>query len=119
MIRPLMYGRVTVALTHDRVLVTAGALEDLCNRTSVLLADILQALEYNSDQAIDWAAGSTPAYITEDGAGNLSGKGYTRQAVANAIGSLDWVRKLLTNVSMTGGQGDHLGNINQLGRPLG
>ena len=108
-----------MALIFDRVLTTADALADLCNRTATLLADVNQVLEYNSDQAIDWAAGSTPAYITEDAAGNISGRGFSRQEVANAIGSLDWIRKLLLNQSMTGSQGDHLGNVNKLGRPLG
>lgn len=108
-----------MALQFDRVLATADALADLCDRSATLLADIQQVLEYNSDQAIDWGAGSTPAYIDEAANGNLVGRGFSRQEVANAIGSLDWIRKLLTNQTMTGSQGDHLGNLNHLGRPLG
>lgn len=108
-----------MALVNARVTLTAEALEDVANQMASLLATINQALEYNSDQAIAWDAGSTPAYITEDAAGNLTGKQYSRQDVSNAIGSLDWVRKLLTNQVMTGSQGDHLGNLNKLCRPLG
>lgn len=56
-----------------------------------------------------------PAYITEDAEGNLSGFNFSRAALSNVIGSLDWDRKLMENESMAGSQGDHLGNINQLG----
>lgn len=108
-----------MALQHDRVIEVADAIATVSNELSRLLARLNQVLEHNSDQAIDWGAGSTPAYITEEANGNLSGRTFSRQAVSNAIGSLDWVRKLLTNQSMTGSQGDHLGNLNQLARPLG
>lgn len=108
-----------MALQFDRVRETAEAIAGLSNTASKLLADVNRVLEYNSDQAIDWGAAAKPAYIDEEINGNLSGKTYSRQAVANAIGSLDWIRKLLTNQSMTGSQGDHLGNLNQLGSPLG
>lgn len=107
-----------MALQYTRVAETADALAALCVRTAKLLADLHRALEYNSDQAIDWGGGSTPPYIVEEANGNLKDRAYTRQAVSNAIGSLDWVRKLLTNQVMTGSQGDHLGNINQLVGPL-
>ncbi len=106
-----------MALTHARVTAEANALVDLANRMATLLADVHQVLEHNSDQAIDWGATVTPAYITEDGDGNISGFTFTRQAVANAIGSLDQFRKLLTNQAAT--TGDHLGNLSQLSRPLG
>lgn len=108
-----------MALNAARTLETANAVETLCRNVAAILADIDDVLEYNSDQAIDWAAGSTPAYIPEDAAGNIEGKNYSRQAVSNAIGSLDWVRKLLTNQSMTSSQGDHLGNLNILSSPRG
>jgi hypothetical protein len=108
-----------MALTYLRVVEEANALAALCNEVASLEARINQVLEHNSDLAIDWTAGSTPSYITEDGAGNLSGLPYTRQQVGTAISSLDWIRKLLTNQSMTGSQGDHLGIINLLSRPLG
>lgn len=106
-----------MALQHDRVVATADRFAALSDRMSTLLADVQKALEYNSDQAIDWAAAQTPAYINEEANGNLSGRLFSRQAVANAIGSFDWFRKLLTNQLMTGSQGDHLGNLNQLGNP--
>lgn len=108
-----------MALQHDRVLEVADAITTISNETTKLLARINQVLEHNSDQAIDWAAGSTPAYISEEANGNLSGRTFSRQEVSNAVGSLDWIRKLLMNQSMTGSQGDHLGNLNHLSRPLG
>lgn len=112
-----------MALQFDRVLTEADALADLCNRAATLYADIQQVLTHNSNLAIDWSAGSTPAYITEVasgvGAGNIQGRAFTRQDVSNAIGSLDWIRKLLANQVMTGSQGDHLGNLNKLALPLG
>ncbi len=112
-----------MALTFAKVTVEANALVDLSNRMATLLADVTQVLTHNSNQAIDWGAGNgspgngTPAYITEDAAFNISGFTFTRQAVANAIGSLTQFQRLLTNLSAS--QGDHLGNLNQLARPLG
>ena len=108
-----------MALVYARVKEEAEAMASLANELSSLLTRLDQVLEHNSDLAIDWAAGATPSYITEDGAGNLSGMTFTRQQVSNVIGSFDWVRKLLTNQVMTGSQGDHIGNINLLSRPLG
>jgi hypothetical protein len=57
-----------------------------------------------------------PEYFDQESNGNLGGKVFSRQDIANAIGSLDWIRKLLTNQVMTGSQGDHLGNLNKLAR---
>jgi hypothetical protein len=107
-----------MALQYDRVAQVADAFVAVSNRMVALLTDINQLLEHNSDQAIDWGASETPAYINEEANGNLSGRMFSRQQVSNAIGSLDWVRKLLTNQAMTGSQGDHLGNLNQLAGPL-
>jgi hypothetical protein len=59
-----------------------------------------------------------PEYFDQEPNGNLGGKVFSRQDIANAIGSLDWVRKLLTNQVMTGSQGDHLGNLNKLSRAV-
>lgn len=106
-----------MALTSIRVTEVATEVAEVARETRNLLARIHQLLEYNSDQAIDWAAGSKPAYINEDQAGNLDGFAFARGNVANAIGSLDWVRKLLTNQTMTGSQGDHLGNLNVIAKP--
>ena len=106
-------------LNNSRSSATADAVADVANQVATIHSLIQQLLEFNSDQAIDWGAGSTPSYITEDEDGNLTGKQFSRQDVSNVIGSLDWIRKLLTNQSMIGSQGDHLGNINKLVRPLG
>lgn len=58
-----------------------------------------------------------PEYIDQETNGNLSQQKYSRQAVSNAIGSLDQFRKLMTNLVPS--QGDHLGNLNLIGKPLG
>lgn len=187
-----------MALSETRVRDTADACALLSNRMATLLADVEKFLDYNSDQAIDWAhantktftvdantdtctanahgfangqkvrvsssgdmpepivAGTdywlvavatntfqlattkggsainltsegsgtltlhpTPDYFFQDEVGNLSGRTFSRQSVSNAIGSLDWFRKLMTNTDMSGSQGDHLGNVNQLAKPLG
>lgn len=55
---------------------------------------------------------SIPEYITLDPNGNLNNRAYTPGEVSNAIGSLDQIRKLLTNQTPT--VGDHLGNLNKL-----
>lgn len=85
----------------------------VAERVTDLLAEVNDILEFNSDKSIDWAAGQTPAYIPEDAAGNIDGLTFSRTQVANAIGSLDQFRRLLTNLSVT--QGDHLGNLNLVG----
>jgi len=56
-----------------------------------------------------------PDYITEDANGNLSGRTFTKAAVSNVVGSFDQFDRMMTNLSVT--QGDHLGNLNQLGSP--
>jgi hypothetical protein len=56
-----------------------------------------------------------PAYFTLETNGNLSGRNWSPAQVSNAVGSLDQIRKLLTNQAVT--VGDHLGNLNQLARP--
>jgi hypothetical protein len=95
----------------------AAALENICSQLSTLTATVEQFVKHNTHLAIDWGAGSTPAYINEEANGNLLGKGFTRQQVANAIGSLTQLRNLMNNQAVT--EGDHLGNLNQLARPLG
>lgn len=113
-----------MALEYSKVQSEATAIEDVCNQTVSLLATYGQLLEHNSDLAIDWAAGAKPAYINEQANGNLEGKTYSRQQVANAIGTLTLIRKILLNQDVTGlmtlaSPGDHLGNLNLLTRPLG
>ena len=108
-----------MALQFSTVLAEANAFEEVINQAVVLESLINQLLEHNSDLAIDWTAGSTPAYISEEANGNILGKNYTRQQVGTAVSSLDWIRKLLTNQSMTGSQGDHIGVLNVIAKPLG
>lgn len=57
-----------------------------------------------------------PDYITEEANGNISSRSYDRVQISNAIGSLTQVRNCLLNQVVT--QGDHLGNLNQVGNPL-
>lgn len=105
-----------MALTRVSVDRMADAVGLVCEEATYLLTRINWVLEHNSDFSIDWAAAETPAYIEEDAAGNLVDRAFSRQNVANAIGSLDQIRKLLTNQAVT--QGDHLGNVNLVSRPL-
>lgn len=107
-----------MALNYNRVQQEAQAIQSLAADVRVLLRRIDDTLRHNSAMAIDWGNASKPAYIDEDASVNLSGYSFTRQEVSNAIGSLDWVRKLLTNQSMTGSQGDHLGNLLKITDPL-
>lgn len=103
-----------MALTHQRVLEVARSGKSLADKSKALLWQIEEFLNVNSAAAIDWVAGSKPAYINEDSNGNFDGLAFTRAAMANAIGSLDNMRKLLRNQDLSGAQGDHLGNLDQL-----
>ena len=105
-----------MALSHQRVVETAKAAEQVCSEATALLTKIKYFLALNSDIAIDWGAGSTPSYITEDVNGNISGVLFSRAQVSNAVFSLDQLRAVLENEQVT--QGDHLGNINQLSSPM-
>jgi hypothetical protein len=91
-------------------------LAHISSELAEVLAKINVILEYNSDMAIEWSAAELPAYITEDENGNISGCTYSRTDVSNVVFSLDQVRKLMTNQAVT--QGDHLGNINKLSKPM-
>lgn len=104
-----------MALQYSLVQQEADAIKAVCDDVVRVFARVNTMLEHNSDLAIDWGAGATPAYITEEANGNLSGRTFTRQQVANAIGSLDQIRRLLTNLAAS--QGDHLGNFNLLANP--
>lgn len=107
-----------MALTYDRVKLEVDAFLEMCDRTNHFLNDIQRLLQHNSHQAIDWNAVTKPTYIEQDVNGNLSGYQFTRQNIGNAIGSLDAIVKLLTNQSLAGLQGDHIGNINQIAPAL-
>lgn len=103
-----------MALTHQRALEIAKFGKALADDTKSLLWQIEEFLQANSAAAVDWAAATKPAYINEDSNGNLDGLAFTRAHMANAIGSLDNLRKLLRNADLSGAQGDHLGNLCQL-----
>jgi len=94
----------------------AQAIAQVCNEIAAVLAKVDVILEHNSDQSIDWGAQSLPAYITEDGDGNIAGLLFDRASVANAIGSMLQFRNLMTDQAIT--QGDHLGNINKLANAM-
>ena len=105
-----------MALSADVSKLEAVAIQRVCNEVAEMLAKIDVVLEHNSDLSIDWAAETLPDYITEDASGNITNLNFDRASVANAIGSLDQIRKLLTNQATS--QGDHLGNINKLAAPM-
>lgn len=99
-------------LTFERAKQVAQACESIATRLKSVLKDVEQLLDTNSNLSIDWGNAQLPAYLVEDGNGNLSGLTYTRQEVSNLIGSFDQVRKLMRDQAPT--QGDHLGNLNKL-----
>ncbi|UCD57167.1 MAG: hypothetical protein JSV16_15360 [Candidatus Hydrogenedentota bacterium] len=101
-----------MALTHTRVLEVADFCKAVCDEAKELHYRLKEFLDTNSDLAIDWSGDPKPSYINEDASGNLDGRLFTRDHVANAVNSLDNLRKTLDNESVT--QGDHLGNVNQL-----
>lgn len=105
-----------MATTASRIKLTSQEVRNLCARMVDLQADIAALLSYNSSQSIDWGnlANGTPPV---DANGNIEGEDYSKGEVSNAIGSLDWVNKLLTNQSMTGSQANHLGNLHKLASP--
>jgi hypothetical protein len=83
----------------------------------VRAATELQAMmARNSDVAIDWSNGDLwfeGTAIDLDASGNINGLAFTPAQLSNAIGTLDWVVKFLTNQDLTGiPQADHLGNLN-------
>lgn len=106
---------LTIAIAQHEALAVRRAAEKLLEAYATI-ADVLQ---HNSNMAIDWAAGEEPAYLPADtdGSGNLTGCDFSRQQIANAIGSLDQLRRLLENQSIS--QGDHRGNLNLIARPNG
>jgi hypothetical protein len=105
-----------MALTTQKTKVEANSIEVICTEMTSLLARIEHILEHNSDLSIDWGGDPKPDYIAEDADGNIDGLLYSRAEVSNAIFSLEQVQKTLTNQAIT--QGDHLGNLNKLARPV-
>lgn len=101
-----------MALTHTRASEVATAVKGACDDLKAALKRAAEVLDTNSDLSVDWAGDPKPSYLNEDADGNLDGFKFTRAQVANAIGSLNQFRNLLTNQVAT--QGDHLGNLNLL-----
>lgn len=99
-----------MALTYERCMEVATQAKRISENLKQAFLDATELLETNSDLAIDWAGDPKPAYLNEDASGNLDGFRFTRQNLANLIGSIDNFKKLLTNQAAS--QGDHLGNIN-------
>jgi len=97
----------------------AEAIMGVCNEAVSILTRIKQVIEHNSDLSFDWANGdltSGGTAMSVDAAGNLTDLLFAPADVSNAIGSLDNIRKAFENEAVT--QGDHLGNLNKLARPL-
>lgn len=105
-----------MAINREDIEGMADAIREVCEETSKLYARINWVLEHNSDMSIDWGAAEKPAYFDEAVNGDLDSRPFSRLEVSNAIFSLENVRKTLTNQAIT--QGDHLGNINKIARPL-
>lgn len=106
-----------MALTFAAVLVEADAMADHANDLALWLSQARQIKRHNSDMGIDWTAGSTPSYITEDAAGNISGRTVTRGQIGNYQNLLDQIIKLIDNQVPT--QADYVPVINLLAKPLG
>jgi hypothetical protein len=101
-----------MALSFSRVAEVATHVKTVSDEAKALYARLVELLETNSDLSIDWAAGTLPDYIVEDGDGNIDGFKFSRAEVANVIGSLDNLRKAFANEAVS--QGDHLGNLNKV-----
>jgi hypothetical protein len=100
-----------MAMTHAKATVEAEAVQQVCERFLNVYDTLIGILDHNSALSIDWGNATKPAALIEDAAGNLEGLQFTRQQVANAIGTLAAIQTLM-------GQG-HLGNLNLLARPSG
>ena len=96
-----------MALTHTRAKEVAEHAAAVSNETKVLLYRITEFLTMNSNQAIDWAAETKPAFLNEDVVGNLDGLHFTRQQLSNAIGSIDTLKTAMDTA---------IGNLNQLAK---
>ena len=106
-----------MALVREAVDKEADAIKKMCEDARELLMKIKDLLSHNSDLSIDWAAVSLPDYIEEDADGNLVDRTFARADVANAIGSLDNIRKAFEGEEVA--RGDHLGNLNKIAAPSG
>lgn len=102
-----------MAQTHaGTVLPLALEAKAIADQWKALHFRVVKFIETNSDASIDWANGTKPAVINEDGNGNMDGVNFTRAQMSNFINSADQLRKVAANLEVS--QGDHLGNINHL-----
>ena len=106
-----------MAIDREMAEKEANAVRMICEEVVTLYHRINQLLEDNSDKSIGWNGDPKPAYFEEQANGNLYSMPFTRAQVSNCIGSLDQIRKVLTNQATS--VGDHLGNINVVARPFG
>lgn len=106
-----------MAIDREMAEKEANAVRMICEEAVTLFHRINQLLEDNSDKSIDWAGSPMPSYFLEQENGNLYSMPFTRAQVANAIFSLEQIKRVLTN--QTTSQGDHLGNLNVIARPFG
>jgi hypothetical protein len=106
-----------MAVEHSEALALANQLKARAEEAKKLFWQLKETLRHNAALSIDWGAQSKPTFLNEDADGNLDGTSFTRQELSNAIGSLNWIQLLLDNGSLTGAQGDHLGNLEKLTRP--
>jgi len=99
-----------VGLTYDEdCKPVAARAKTVAARLKALHRDARDLIEFNAKQAIDWAAASTPAYLTESAAGDLDGFRFSRQSVANLLGTLQQIENLLLGATVS--EGDHLANV--------
>lgn len=106
-----------MAVEHTEALALAIQIKTRAEEAKKLFWELKETLRHNAALSIDWGAQTKPAFLNEDAAGNLDGTSFTRHELSNAIGSLNWIQVLLDNGSLSGAQGDHLGNLEKLTRP--
>ena len=104
-----------MAINREKVESLGDAIREVAEEVARLYPRIVWVLEQNSDNSIDW--NSAIECVPDDAtSGNLDSRPYSRAEVSNAIFSLQQIQFLLTSQAIT--QGDHLGNINKISRPL-
>lgn len=98
-----------MSVTYARAQDAALELKGISNEIRFLLNRINAFVKLNQALSIDWGNAQLPASLQEDVNGNLQGFNFSRQQVANGIGSLAQVQNMLGNQAVA--QGDHLGNF--------
>lgn len=101
---------------------SAQRLAEAARQASILATDGKQFfgrmnlfLSHMAAMSYDLTADPCPDYIVEDANGNIQGLDFSRQDLANAIGSFTQIRNLALNQTVT--EGDHLVNLEKLARP--